>query len=114
LLQVVQFLQNDKYAHFERIIFDTAPTGHTLRLLTLPDFLDASLGKVIRLRAKLLAAADAVKSFITGKKAEEDPAVKKMEELRVRGWQGRGGREGGQGQGAGAGRRPWETPRLSE
>jgi anion-transporting ArsA/GET3 family ATPase len=39
-VQVVQFLDSPDYAHFDRIIFDTAPTGHTLRLLTLPDFLD--------------------------------------------------------------------------
>ena len=37
-------MKNPEYSHFSRIIFDTAPTGHTLRLLTLPDFLDASLG----------------------------------------------------------------------
>lgn len=42
--QVVEFVKNPEYSHFSRIIFDTAPTGHTLRLLTLPDFLDASLG----------------------------------------------------------------------
>ncbi len=44
--QVVQFVQAAEYARFSRIVFDTAPTGHTLRLLTLPDFVDASLGKV--------------------------------------------------------------------
>ena len=43
-MQVVEFVKNPEYSHFSRIIFDTAPTGHTLRLLTLPDFLDASLG----------------------------------------------------------------------
>ena len=42
--RVVQITKSPEYAHFTRIIFDTAPTGHTLRLLTLPDFLDASLG----------------------------------------------------------------------
>ena len=43
--RVVQITKSPEYAHFTRIIFDTAPTGHTLRLLTLPDFLDASLGE---------------------------------------------------------------------
>ncbi len=42
--QVVQFLKAPEYSHFKRIVFDTAPTGHTLRLLSLPDFLDMSIG----------------------------------------------------------------------
>jgi arsenite-transporting ATPase len=46
-LQVVQFLKSDKYSHFQRIVFDTAPTGHTLRLLSLPDFLDLTIGKLV-------------------------------------------------------------------
>ena len=41
---VVRFIRAPEYSHFTRIIFDTAPTGHTLRLLGAPDFLDASLG----------------------------------------------------------------------
>jgi len=44
--KVVGFLRAPEYARFTRIVFDTAPTGHTLRLLTLPDFLDATIGKV--------------------------------------------------------------------
>ena len=44
-IQVVQFLKAPEYSHFKRIVFDTAPTGHTLRLLSLPDFLDASIGE---------------------------------------------------------------------
>jgi hypothetical protein len=39
----------------------SAPTGHTLRLLSLPDFLDASIGKIVRLRQKLTGMGDAVK-----------------------------------------------------
>jgi anion-transporting ArsA/GET3 family ATPase len=45
ITKVVQFIKGDEYAKFTRIIFDTAPTGHTLRLLSLPDFLDAISAK---------------------------------------------------------------------
>ena len=48
IAKLVQFLKDPKYARFTRIVFDTAPTGHTLRLLALPDFLDTSVGKVWR------------------------------------------------------------------
>eukprot|EP00879_Flechtneria_rotunda_P015872 GHRR01016599.1.p1 GENE.GHRR01016599.1~~GHRR01016599.1.p1 ORF type:complete len:577 (+),score=165.56 GHRR01016599.1:1133-2863(+) len=82
--KVVQFLDSPDYAHFDRIIFDTAPTGHTLRLLTLPDFMDKGLGKLVMLRAKLTAAASTVKNFFTGGKGEQDPAVVAMEKLRGR------------------------------
>ncbi|GFH18868.1 uncharacterized protein HaLaN_15738, partial [Haematococcus lacustris] len=78
---VVQFLKAPEYAHFKRIIFDTAPTGHTLRLLSLPDFLDVSIGKLVRLRQKL--SLSAVKNFFTGS-SSKDPAVEKLEELKAR------------------------------
>lgn len=46
--KVMQFVESQQYSMFSRIVFDTAPTGHTLRLLSLPDFLDASIGKIMK------------------------------------------------------------------
>lgn len=41
--------ENDEY---DRIIFDTAPTGHTVRLLTLPELLGTWLDTLIKKRSK--------------------------------------------------------------
>ena len=84
IAKVVQLAKSDEFAHFERVVFDTAPTGHTLRLLTLPDFLDGVLGKVVRLRQRLTEAADAVRGVFGGAKSAPDPAVVAAEELRAR------------------------------
>ena len=43
----LQFLNSDEY---DIIVFDTAPTGHTLRFLSLPDVLDSWVGKAIKMR----------------------------------------------------------------
>ncbi|XVF46297.1 hypothetical protein PTKIN_Ptkin03bG0016600 [Pterospermum kingtungense] len=81
--KVMQFVESSQYSMFSRIVFDTAPTGHTLRLLSLPDFLDASLGKVMKLRKKLASATSAIKSVF--RKAEEQQDVPdKLEQLRER------------------------------
>jgi arsenite/tail-anchored protein-transporting ATPase len=48
---------------FDTIIVDTAPTGHTLRLLALPQFLDGLLGKLIQLRMKLSGIASTLQTF---------------------------------------------------
>lgn len=42
---------------FDRIVIDTAPTGHTLRLLSFPDFLDSFLGKIIKFQVRGRARA---------------------------------------------------------
>jgi arsenite/tail-anchored protein-transporting ATPase len=79
---VVEFVKGEDYAKFTRIVFDTAPTGHTLRLLSVPDFVDAALGKIVRLRKKLGSAGDAVRGLF-GASDQQDTAVEKLEKLRV-------------------------------
>lgn len=81
--KVMQFLESQEYSIFTRIVFDTAPTGHTLRLLSLPDFLDASIGKILKLKQKLASATSAIKSVFGQDETRQD-AADKLERLRER------------------------------
>ncbi|KAG8655207.1 hypothetical protein MANES_04G017100v8 [Manihot esculenta] len=83
--KVMEFVETQEYTTFTRIVFDTAPTGHTLRLLSLPDFLDSSIGKMMKLKRKLASASSALKSLFGKKEAGQDISEKledKLGELR--------------------------------
>lgn len=82
--KVMQFLESKEYSTFSRIVLDTAPTGHTLRLLSLPDFLDASIGKMMKLKKKIASATSALKSMFNKEEPQRDDLSDKLEQLRER------------------------------
>jgi arsenite-transporting ATPase len=56
-----------KYMHskeYDIIVFDTAPTGHALRFLSLPDVLDSWVGKIIKLKMRFGGMMNLVKKVI--------------------------------------------------
>jgi arsenite-transporting ATPase len=68
---------------FDRVVVDTAPTGHTLRLLELPELLDSMLGRMAALRQRVGGLLDGV----TGMMGEDDgdgQARADLDELRAR------------------------------
>ena len=82
IAKVVEFANSEEYAKFTRIVFDTAPTGHTLRLLTLPTFLDNTIGKIVRLRRKVAGAGSFVRIMFQSQTDAIDAAVDKLEHVR--------------------------------
>jgi len=71
---------------YEKIVFDTAPTGHTLRLLTLPEILGAWIERLIKKREQaisLMRMASAVdRESETG--ARSDPVIETLEQRKVK------------------------------
>jgi len=71
-----KFLQYMDSREYDIIIFDTAPTGHTLRFLSLPDVLDSWVGKMIKIRMKFAGVANLVKKVLPfGKPGEESESL---------------------------------------
>ena len=49
---------------YDFVVFDTAPTGHTLRFLSFPEIMDSWVGKMMKVKSKLGSAASAFKNVI--------------------------------------------------
>ena len=68
---------------YDVVVFDTAPTGHTLRLLSFPEIMDSWVGKLMKAKAKLGTAANALKNIIPFMGADEDfQSSKELEETK--------------------------------
>jgi len=67
--KILEFIEDSSY---DRVIFDTAPTGHTLKLLELPDLLDSWLGKMLTLRQRLSSMMGGLRSMLGGAEQEDN------------------------------------------
>lgn len=68
--KVLEFMENPNH---ELLVFDTAPTGHTLRLLSLPEVMDSWLYRIIMLPKRLGSAFGGFKALFGSKKDKDDP-----------------------------------------
>jgi arsenite-transporting ATPase len=65
---------------FDLVIFDTAPTGHTLRLLSLPDYLDSFVGKMVKMRVRFGNFFKGLKGLF-GADIQKDNSIEILENL---------------------------------
>jgi len=78
-----KFLQYMNEGEYDVIIFDTAPTGHTLRFLSLPDILDSWVGKMIKIRMKFAGLANIFKKILPFGNPDEDYPKFGTEQLEI-------------------------------
>jgi arsenite-transporting ATPase len=79
-IQLLEFIQNPEY---DIVVFDTAPTGHTLKLLQLPEMTQSWLYRLIKMRRRLGGMLTGFKTLFGGSSApNEQEAFEKLEELR--------------------------------
>ena len=71
--------------NYSAIVFDTAPTGHTLRLLQFPTTLEKGLSKLMGLRGMLGGLMEQVSALMgAGLGGMQEGLLGKLEELKVR------------------------------
>ncbi|RLM59723.1 arsenic-transporting ATPase [Halobellus sp. Atlit-31R] len=78
--QLMEYLDDPR---FDRVVVDTAPTGHTLRLLELPELMDSMVGRIAKLRQQFSGMMEGVKGMF-GMGSGEDAAAPDLDELRER------------------------------
>jgi arsenite-transporting ATPase len=78
--QLLEYLDDPR---FDRVVIDTAPTGHTLRLLELPEVLDSMVGRLLSMREKFSGMMEGFKGMF-GVGGDEDAEAPDLDELRDR------------------------------
>jgi arsenite-activated ATPase ArsA len=84
--QLLEYLDDPR---FDRVIVDTAPTGHTLRLLQLPEIMDSMIGRVMNVRQRMSGMLDGLKGMFGGgnddaeQSADLDALRERIERLRA-------------------------------
>lgn len=66
VMSFAELMKHVQRLEFDVTVFDTAPTGHTLRLLALPGMLDKALDKIISLKDKFGGLFGAVQGMMGG------------------------------------------------
>lgn len=77
---LLQYMDDER---FERVVIDTAPTGHTLRLLELPEVLDSMVGRFIKLRQRFSGMMDGLKGMF-GEGQNPEDGIGDLEEFAAR------------------------------
>ena len=77
--QLLEYLDDPR---FDRVVVDTAPTGHTLRLLQLPEIMESMIGRVMKLRQRFSGMMDGLKGMFGGDDGGDPTAD--LDELQAR------------------------------
>ena len=75
--QLLEYLDDPR---FERVVVDTAPTGHTLRLLELPDVLDSMVGRLLSMREKFGGMMEGLKGMVGAGDGAAGPDLDELKE----------------------------------
>ena len=75
---LIRYLDDER---FDRVIVDTAPTGHTLRLLELPEVMDTMVGKLLSFRERMSGMMGSITGLFGD--ADDEDLEEGLDDLRI-------------------------------
>ncbi|MFB6302270.1 MAG: ArsA family ATPase [Haloferacaceae archaeon] len=79
--RLIEYLDDPR---FDRVVVDTAPTGHTLRLLELPETLDSMVGRLLQFRERVGGMMDGLSGMFGDDEEGDVEPGPGLEEVRER------------------------------
>mmetsp|Transcript_19645 Transcript_19645/g.56316 ORF Transcript_19645/g.56316 Transcript_19645/m.56316 type:complete len:402 (+) Transcript_19645:826-2031(+) len=81
-LSFAELMQSVQSMKYDVIVFDTAPTGHTLRLLSFPDLLEKALQKIQAIKNKMQGALQML-NMVAGQSFNEEDMHNRLDGLKA-------------------------------
>ncbi|KAJ3826577.1 arsenical pump-driving ATPase [Lentinula raphanica] len=81
-MSFAEIMKHVKSLTYSVIVFDTAPTGHTLRFLSFPTVLEKALGKLSTLGSRFGPMINQMSSMMGGEAATQEDMFAKLESMR--------------------------------
>ncbi|MEF8825836.1 MAG: TRC40/GET3/ArsA family transport-energizing ATPase [Halapricum sp.] len=78
---LLQYLDDER---FDRVVVDTAPTGHTLRLLELPDVMETMIGRLVAFRERMSGVMESVTGMFGSDDEDVEEGISDLRELSQR------------------------------
>ncbi|KZV74791.1 arsenical pump-driving ATPase [Peniophora sp. CONT] len=82
-MSFAEIMKHVKSMEFSVIVFDTAPTGHTLRFLSFPTVLEKALGKLSTLSGRMGPMIQQMSALMGGQADQTEDMFAKLESMRA-------------------------------
>jgi arsenite-transporting ATPase len=82
IISFAELMKQVEQMDYSTVVFDTAPTGHTLRLLSFPSTLEGAFGKLMALKNKFSGLMSQFGGMMGQPPGAEDALMGKLEQTR--------------------------------
>ncbi len=81
IYKFTEYMDTNKW---DRVVFDTAPTGHTLKLLQLPEIMDSVMGRIIKIKSGMEDVFDSIRGLVGKQDNKKGSTINRLKKFKKR------------------------------